>query len=54
MKLLEIVWNWSHSPIIFSNSFPIVLRRTIGQYDLGELYADLLGLGIMTVVDILK
>jgi len=31
-----------------------VLRRTIGQYDLGELNVDLLGLGITTVVEILK
>jgi len=31
-----------------------MLRRTIGQYDLEELYADLLGLGIMIVVEVLK
>jgi len=38
----------------FSKCFPIVLRRTIGQYDLGELNMDLLGLRIITVVEILK
>ena len=54
MKLLEIVWNWRQSPIIFSKSFPIVFKRTIGQYNLGELYTVLLGLGIMIVVDNLK
>ena len=53
-KLLAIVWNWRRSLIIFSNNFPIMLRRTIGRYTFGELYADLLGLGIMTIVDILK
>ena len=37
IKLLEIIWNWRHSPIIFSKRFPIVLRRIIGWYDLGEL-----------------
>ena len=54
MKLLEIVWNWRQSPIIFSKSFPIMFRRTIGQYNLGKLYTVLLGLGIMTIVDNLK
>ena len=54
IKLLEIVWNWRHSPIIFSKSFPIMLRRTISQYDLGESYTDLLGLGITIVVEVLK
>lgn len=37
MKLLDIEWNWSLSPIIFLNSLPRVLKRTIGQKDLGEL-----------------
>ena len=54
IKLLEIVWNWRHSPIIFSKSFLIMLRRTIDQYDLGELYVDLLGLGITIIVEVLK
>jgi len=31
-----------------------MLRRTIGQYDLGESNVDLLGLRITTVVEILK
>ena len=54
IKQLEIIWNWRHSPIIFLKSFPIVLRRTIGWYDLRESNMTLLGLGIMTIVDILK
>ena len=54
MKLLEIVWNWRWSPIIFSKSFPIMFKRTISQYNLGKLYTVLLGLEIMTVVDNLK
>jgi len=51
---LEIVWNWRYSPTIFSKSFPIVLRRMIGRYDLGELNVVLLDLGITTVVEVLK
>ena len=54
IKLLEIVWNWRHSPIIFLKSFPIMLRRTIGRYNLGESYVNLLGLGITIVVEVLK
>ena len=34
-KLLEIEWNWRRSPIIFSNNFPRVLRKTMGRKDLG-------------------
>jgi len=48
------VWNWKHLPIIFLTSFPIVLRRTIGQYDLGESNVALLGLGMTTAVEVLK
>ena len=40
--------------MIFSISFPKVLSKTIGLNDLGELYDGLLGLGIITVDDILK
>ena len=54
MKLLEIVWNWSRSPIIFLKSFPIVLRGTMGQYNLGESNMALLGLEITTMVEVLK
>ena len=49
MKLLEINMNCS-----LSKSLPIVLSNTIGQNDLGKLYESLLGLEIITVVDILK
>jgi len=35
-------------------SLPIVLRRTIGLKDLGELYDSLLGLGMIMEVDVLK
>jgi len=38
----------------FSISLLTVLRRTIGLKALEELYNFLLGLGIMTVVDLLK
>ena len=54
MKLLEIIWNWRYSPIIFSKSFPIVLKRTIEQYDLEESNIVLLDLGITTMVEVLK
>ena len=54
MNELEIMWNWSRSPIIFSKSFPIVLRRTIGWKDLRVSYNVLFSLEITTVVDVLK
>ena len=54
IKLLDIMWNWRYLPIIFSTSFPIVLRRIIGWYDLEELNIALLGLGMTTVVEVLK
>ena len=54
MKLFEIVRNCSLSPIIFSKSFPIMFNRMMGQKNLGKLYNALLGLGMMTVMDILK
>ena len=54
IKLLDIVWNWRYLPIIFSTSFPIVLRRIIGWYDLEELNIVLLSLGMTTVVEVLK
>ena len=38
----------------FSMSLLTVLRRTIGLKALGELYDFLLGLGIMTIVNLLK
>ena len=38
----------------FSISLLTVLRRTIGLKALGKLYDFLLGLGIMTIVDLLK
>ena len=38
----------------FSISFPRVLNKTIGLNDLGESYDSLLGLGIITVDNILK
>ena len=54
MKSFNTILNWSLSLITFSISLPIVLRRTIGLKDLGELYDFLFGLGITTVVDFLK
>ena len=35
-------------------SFSIVLRKTIGLKDLGELYNSLLGLGITMDMEVLK
>jgi len=40
--------------MIFSMSFPVILRRTIGQNDFVESYEALLDFGIMTKVDFLK
>ena len=54
MKSLEAIWNWILSPITFSISLPNVFSRTIGLEDLGESYNNLLGLGIIIVVDFLK
>ena len=52
--MLEIVKNYSHSPIIYSKSFPVMLSKTIRWNDLVELYKALLSLGMIIVVDILK
>ena len=49
IKLFEIRWYWRHSPMIFSISFPNILRRTIGLNDFRESYDFLLGLGMMIV-----
>ena len=54
IKLLDTVWNCSLSPMTFSISLPMVLKRTIGLNDLGESYDFLLGLGITIVVEVLK
>ena len=54
MKLFAAVRNWSLLPITFSISLPNMLSSTIGLNNLGELYNALLGLGITTVVDLLK
>ena len=54
MKSFAAILNWSLSPITFSMSLPIVLRRTIGLNDLGESYDFLLDLGMTIMVDFLK
>ena len=46
--------NWSLSAITFSTSLPRVFKRVIGQNVFGLLYNVLFGLGMMTVVEILK
>ena len=46
--------NWSLSLITFSISLPTVLSRTIGLKDFGESYDFLFGLGMTTVIDLLK
>ena len=53
-KLLEINKNYNYSPIICSNSLPVVLSKTIGWNNLVELYNILFGLEMITVVNILK
>ena len=40
--------------MIFLISLPMVLSKTIGLKDLGELYNNLLGFGITTIIDVLK
>ena len=54
IKLFDMTWNWSLSPMTFSINLPTVLSKIIGLNDLGKSYEALLGLGIMTVVDFLK
>ena len=54
IKSLDMMWNWSLSPIAFSISFSSVLRSTIGLKDLGKSYAALLGFGITIVIEFLK
>ena len=54
MKSLDMMWNWSLSPITFLISFPSMLRSTIGLKNLGESYTVLLGFGITIVIEFLK
>ena len=54
MKLLEIKWNWSHSPMTFSISFSKVFRRIMEQNILGESYDTLLSLWMIIENDFLK
>ena len=54
IKLLLTMWNCNLSPITFSISFPRVLSKTISLNDLGKSYDGLLGLGMITIDDILK
>ena len=54
MKLFDAIMNWSLSLITFSISLPTVLSRTIGLKDFDKSYDFLLGLEIMTIVNLLK
>ena len=54
IKLLAIMWNWSLLLMNFLISLSIVFRNTIGLNNLGESYNDLLGFGIIIVIEILK
>ena len=54
IKSLLTMWYCNLSPMTFSISFPKVLSKTIGLKDLEESYDSLLGLGMITVDDILK
>ena len=53
-KLFEAMRNWSLLLMTFSISFPRVLSKTIGLNDLEESYNALLGLGMTTIVNLLK
>ena len=53
-KLLEIEWNCILSLMTFSMSLMRVLRRMIGQKDLGKLYNILFGFRIIIEIDTLK
>ena len=54
MKSFDAVRNWSLLLMTFSINLPNVLSRTIGLNDLGESYDCLLGLGMTTIIDLLK
>jgi len=54
IKLFDAVRNWSLLPMTFLIDLPNVLSRTIGLNDLGKLYDSLLGLGMTTIIDLLK
>ena len=54
IKLLDIIWNWSLSPITFSINFHNMLKSIMGLKDLGMSYDILLGFGIITVIEFLK
>ena len=53
-KLFEAVKNWNLSPMTFLISFPRMLSKMISLNDLEESYNILLGLGMTTIVDLLK
>ena len=54
IKLFAAVRNWSLLPITFSISLPNMLSSTISLNNLGESYNALLGLDIITIIDLLK
>ena len=54
IKLLLTMWYCNLSSMTLSISFPKVLSKTIGLKDLGESYDSLLGLGMITIDNILK
>ena len=54
IKLLEMIWNWSLSPITFLINFPNVFRSIMGLKDFSELYNVLLGFEITIVIEFLK
>jgi len=54
MKLFAAIWNYILSPITFLINLPSMFSKTMGLNNLGELYEDLLGLGMITVNNLLK
>ena len=54
MKFEVIEWAWSLLLTTFSMSFPIILRRTMGQNILEVSYDSLLDFGIIIDINFLK
>jgi len=54
MKSFVATWNWILSLITFSINLPSMFSSIMGLNDLNELYEGLLGLGMITVEDLLK
>jgi len=54
MKLFVVTWNWILSLMTFLINFPSMFSSMMGLNDLGKSYKGLLGLGMITIKDLLK